>query len=85
MVTAGLEAGQAALLLHAGIDSAASLAAADPQQLLRQVGRLQRGLLGPASATPSLATLRQWIQQARRGRDRESDQSPNRETNRETN
>jgi hypothetical protein len=64
----GLEPPVAALLLHAGVDSAASLASADPQQLLVQVGRLQRHLLGPLAASPSLAEVRQWIQLARRAR-----------------
>lgn len=68
---AGLDPAEAALLLHAGIHTATALAGADPEQLLRQVGRLQRRLLGPAAAAPSLASLRQWIQRARRGPDRD--------------
>lgn len=67
VVEVGLEPAEAALLLHAGIGSPAALAAADPQQLLRQVGRLQRGLLGRAAAPPSLASLHGWILRARRG------------------
>lgn len=62
----GLEPAVAALLLHAGIASPAGLAAADPQTLLVQVGRLQRGLLGPAAPPASLAQVQAWIQRARR-------------------
>jgi hypothetical protein len=63
-----LEPAVAALLLHAGVDSTASLASADAQQLLVQVGRLQRRLLGPQAPPLSLAAVRGWIQQARRAR-----------------
>lgn len=64
----GLEPATAALLLHAGVDSASSLASADAQQLLVQVGRLQRRLLGRAAPSPSLAEVREWIGLARRAR-----------------
>lgn len=68
VLDAGRTPAEAALLLHAGVDSATALAGADPQQLLRQVGRLHRSLVGPACPSPSLTTLRQWIQRARQGR-----------------
>jgi len=61
----GLEPEVAALLLHAGIASPAGLAAADPQQLLVQVGRLQRGLLGRAAPPTTLAAVQGWIRRAR--------------------
>jgi len=56
---------EAALLLHAGIADASALAEANPEDLRRQVGRLQRRLTGSAVPPPSLATLRTWILQAR--------------------
>jgi hypothetical protein len=62
-----LHPGQAALLLHAGVPDRRSLAAADPQQLWRQTGRLQRRLTGTAVPPPDLAEVRRWIAQARRG------------------
>jgi hypothetical protein len=64
----GLEPEVAALLLHAGIASPAALAAANPQQLLVQVGRLQRRLLGRAAPAITLAAVQGWIVQARRAR-----------------
>lgn len=62
----GLEPEQAALLLYAGIASSAGLAEASPQQLLRQLGRLQRSLTGSAVATPDSTQVRAWIAAARR-------------------
>ncbi|CAK6698258.1 DUF4332 domain-containing protein [Synechococcus sp. CBW1107] len=62
----GLEPEQAALLLYAGIASSAGLAEASPQQLLRQLGRLQRSLTGSAVATPDATQVRAWIAAARR-------------------
>jgi hypothetical protein len=62
----GLAPEQAALLLYAGIASSAGLAEASPQQLLRQLGRLQRSLTGSAVATPDATQVRAWIATARR-------------------
>jgi hypothetical protein len=61
-----LHPGQAALLLHAGVCDRRSLAAADPQQLWRQTGRLQRRLTGSAVPSPDLAQVQRWIARARR-------------------
>lgn len=66
MLELDLPAGQAALLLHAGIPDRPSLAAADPQTLWRQTGRLQRRLTGGMVPPPDLAQVRRWIVQARR-------------------
>ena len=56
VVELGLEPYQAALLLYAGIASRQGLAAASPQQLLTQLGRLERSLTGmaPARITPEI-------------------------------
>ena len=59
-----LEPHEAALLLYAGIASSQGLAAASPQQLLTQLGRLERSLLGMAPAMVDAATVRRWIQRA---------------------
>ncbi|MFU8885776.1 MAG: DUF4332 domain-containing protein [Cyanobacteriota bacterium] len=61
-----LEPHQAALLLHAGVPDARSLAGANPEQLWRQTGRLQRRLTGTAMPPPDLARVLGWIQRARR-------------------
>ncbi|MEX0589166.1 MAG: DUF4332 domain-containing protein [Cyanobium sp.] len=66
VVDVGLEPSEAALLLYAGIASRAGLAAADPHQLLIQMGRLQRSLTGMAAPLLSLTTLREWILRAQR-------------------
>ena len=58
---------EAALLLHAGVASAAALATADPDALHRQLGRLQRRLTGVAVDPPTLALVQAWIRRARRG------------------
>ena len=65
-----LEPHEAALLLYAGIASCQGLAAASPQQLLTQLGRLERSLLGMAPPRVDATTVRRWIQraQARSGR-----------------
>jgi len=65
-----LQPHEAALLLHAGIASSQGLAVASPQQLLTQLGRLERSLLGMAPPRVDAATVRRWIQraQARSGR-----------------
>jgi hypothetical protein len=62
-----LHPGQAALLLHAGYPDRRSLATADPEQLWRQTGRLQRRLTGTVVPAPDLAQVRHWIALARRG------------------
>ena len=55
----------AALLLHGGIPDVASLAAAQPEDLLRRLQRLERSLLqGKARLTAS--DLHRWIAAARR-------------------
>ena len=61
-----LEPHEAALLLYAGIASSRGLAQASPQQLLTQLGRLQRSLLGMACPPLDVATVRSWIQRAQR-------------------
>ena len=63
----GLEPAEAALLLYAGIANCRGLAQASPQQLLTQLGRLERSLLGMAPPRVDPATLRRWIRQAQRG------------------
>lgn len=64
IVELGLEPYQAALLLYAGIASRQGLAAASPQQLLTQLGRLERSLTGMAPARITAALVRAWIQRA---------------------
>ena len=66
MVEVDLQPAEAALLLYAGIASPKGLATADPQQLLVQMGRLQRSLTGRAAPTLDLPTLRSWIKRAQR-------------------
>ncbi len=66
LVTAvGLAPEEAALLLHGGIASAEGLAEADPQQLLLQLGRLQRRLTGSAVPPLQLPRVLDWIRRAR--------------------
>ena len=65
MVAVDLSAAEASLLLLAGIATAAGLAQADPQRLERQVGRLQRQLLGRAAPPIDGVLLREWIRRAR--------------------
>ena len=67
VVDVGLEPEEAALLLYAGIASRRGLAEASPQQLLTQLGRLERSLLGMAPPRVDPATLRRWIRQAQAG------------------
>jgi len=59
-----LEPYQAALLLYAGIANRQGLAAASPQQLLTQLGRLERSLTGMAPARITPALIRTWIKRA---------------------
>ena len=61
----GLAPAEAALLLYAGIASAAGLAEASPQQLLVQLGRLQRSLTGTAMPSVTATSVRSWISAAR--------------------
>jgi len=67
VVEVGLEPSEAALLLYAGIADRSGLANADPHQLQRAMGRLQRSLTGRAAPLIDLTTLHRWIQRARRG------------------
>lgn len=60
----GLSPVEAALLLHAGIASCRGLAEASPQQLLTQLGRLERALTGPAPPRIDASWVRQWIKRA---------------------
>jgi len=60
-----LQPQEAALLLYAGIASSRGLAQASPQQLLTQLGRLERSLTGMAPARIDASTVRLWIQRAR--------------------
>ena len=62
----GLEPAEAALLLYAGIASSRGLAQASPQQLLTQLGRLERSLTGLAKARIDATWVRHWIQVAQR-------------------
>ncbi len=64
VVDVGLEPAEAALLLYAGIANCTGLAQAQPQQLLVQMGRLQRSLTGMAAPLLDLATLNSWIRRA---------------------
>ena len=64
VVELDLEPYQAALLLYAGIASRQGLAAASPQQLLTQLGRLERSLAGMAPARITPALVRTWIKRA---------------------
>ena len=66
VVEVGLQPAEAALLLYAGIANRSGLAQADPHQLHRAMGRLQRSLTGMAAPMLDLTTLHRWIQQARR-------------------
>jgi hypothetical protein len=64
MAAAGLAPEEASLLLHAGIAEAQALATAQPEQLVVQVNRLWRRLLGANAPPLTLATVRRWIQAA---------------------
>ena len=55
----------AALLLYAGIASCRGLAQASPQQLLTQLGRLERSLVGMAAARIDAAQVCRWIERAK--------------------
>lgn len=72
VVEVGLEPAEAALLLYAGIADRHGLAHADPHQLHRAMGRLQRSLTGMAAPMLDLTTLHRWIQQARHNAGRSS-------------
>jgi hypothetical protein len=64
VVELALEPHEAALLLYAGIASSRGLAEASPQQLLTQLGRLERSLTGMAPGRIHASTVRRWIQRA---------------------
>jgi hypothetical protein len=64
VVELDLQPHEAALLLYAGIASSRGLAQASPQQLLTQLGRLERSLTGMAPARVDAATVRAWIGKA---------------------
>jgi len=55
---------EAALLLYAGIASCRGLAQASPQQLLTQLGRLERSLTGPTPPRIDASWVRLWIRRA---------------------
>jgi len=67
VVDLDLQAADAALLLYAGIASRQALAQASPQQLITQIGRLERSLLGMAPPRIERSTLLQWIRRAQTG------------------
>ncbi len=67
VVAVGLAPNEAALLLHAGIADRSGLANADPHQLQRAMGRLQRSLTGRAMPRLDLPVLHSWIRRARLG------------------
>jgi hypothetical protein len=54
------------LLLHAGVASVASLAQISPQQLHRQVMRLQVATYRRSNLCPSPDQIKLWIEQARK-------------------
>ena len=64
----GLEPAEAALLLYAGIASSRGLAQASPQQLLTQLGRLERSLTGMAPPRVTATHIRRWILAAQQRR-----------------
>jgi hypothetical protein len=64
VVELNLQPHEAALLLYAGIASSRGLSQASPQQLLTQLGRLERSLTGMAPARIDASTVRSWIQRA---------------------
>ena len=60
-----LELADAALLIHSGLATAAALAAATPQDVVHQTGRLQRQLNNHRQSSVDLAMANHWIQLAR--------------------
>lgn len=72
LVDLDLQPHEAALLLYAGIASRRGLAEASPQQLISQLGRLERSLTGMAPARIQASQVRAWILRAqeRSGRSR---------------
>ena len=73
MEALALEAGYAALLLHAGIATATALAECSPERLQVQLTRLERALRPGALARIDRDTVRGWILRARKA----SSRSPN--------
>ena len=55
----------AALLMHAGIATPATLAACTPERLVRQTGRLERSLGTKRPAVVDLRVAGDWIRRAR--------------------
>ena len=55
----------AALLMHAGIATAAALAACSPERLVRQTGRLERSLGTKRPAVVDLKVAGDWIRRAK--------------------
>ena len=72
VVELSLQPHEAALLLYAGIASTRGLAQASPQQLLTQLGRLERSLTGMAPARVDATTVRTWITRAQQAVSRSS-------------
>ena len=60
-----LELADAAWLIHSGLATAAALAAATPQDVVHQTGRLQRQLNNHRQSSVDLAMANRWIQLAR--------------------
>jgi len=73
MEALALDAADAALLLHAGIATAAALAESSPERLQVQLTRLERALRPGALARIDRDTVRGWILRARKA----SSRSPN--------
>ena len=60
-----LSPANASLLLHSGISSVKALAEANPQEILRQTGRLERSLRTSRRPVVTLEKANQWIKKAR--------------------
>ncbi|HGY5532001.1 MAG: DUF4332 domain-containing protein [Prochlorococcus sp.] len=60
-----LNPANAALLVHSGLATTAVLAAASPNDVVRQTGRLQRQLNSNQQSLVNLATASRWIQLAK--------------------
>ncbi|CAI8156543.1 MAG: Uncharacterised protein [Prochlorococcus marinus str. MIT 9215] len=60
-----LAAADAALLMHSGLATVSALAAASPQDVVQQTGRLERQLHSGLRPVIDLATAHRWIKLAR--------------------